>query len=342
MHYLLRRFNAVVTFSVCVVSLSLTTEFVSAQEPGRTILPGEVIYSFDTNTNGCNPDEWNFFGSPTTDFGADKTVEDGNGAFHSGDWTLQGGPFLGHGVGIGPFPPGQPLCPPTGSGTCDINLDLTQGTGITMRVRLELPPGDFPPATQGTAGVRMQFELVDSNGLSEFVCPAFGEAPSDPPGDTVAVVPWNVQDHPWVDRRFEPGDQEEWETVTIYFDQLDAGFDDGAVAGLDGILELDKISAIRVLWWPGDETQFINTLQFDDIRLIDDMPVLWGDTEGDGDIDLLSYAEFQICAGETELTEPCRHFDADTDGDIDADDLNNLSDCLLGPFANSDFFPWCY
>ncbi|MFQ5489119.1 MAG: hypothetical protein ACE5GE_00240 [Phycisphaerae bacterium] len=296
---------------------------------------GTVLFDFDINSNGCDPDNWNFFGTPTTDFGADPSgtgvvSEDGNGAFHTGDWLVPGGPFLGHGVGIGPFPPGQPLCGPQGSGIADINLDLSQGTGISMRVMLELPPGDFPPATQGTPGVRMQFQLIDSD-----------PPPAPDDGDTVAVVPADIPGKPWIDRRFQPNGLEQWETVTIHFAALDDGFDNDAVAGNDP-LNLADIKAIRMIWRPGPTSQNVNIIHFDEITLIGTPPVLWADKDSDNDVDLGDFRVLQNCFPGVPTDVGCASLDANRNAAFDDLDTANFNECLQGPGNNASFPSWCY
>ena len=240
------------------------------------ILPGEVIYDYTTNGYVCDPDDWNFFGPVTTDFGWDPGAEDGSGAFVAGDWTTSPGWGMGAGVGIGPFPPGQPLCGNRPHGIADADLDLSLGTGLTMRVRLELPPGDFPPATAGQPGVRLQFQLIDSDG-------------------TVAVLPGLVSTHPHVNRMYPPG--EDWQTVTMYFDGFDSANDDAAVSGGVAGLQLDDIKAMQIIWRPGETSAWANVLHWDEITLIDDNPRLWADSDYDNDVDLADFAWFQTCFG---------------------------------------------
>jgi hypothetical protein len=263
-----------------LVAAILPTTYVA----GAPVPAGTVIFDFDVNSNGCDPDNWNFFGTPTTDFGGDPDAQDGAGAVHAGNWLIPGGPFMGQGVGIGPFPPGQPLCGSAGSGIGDIALDLTAATAITMKVRLGLP--EDPPFPKGTAGVRMQFQLIDSNALLPI--------PND--GDTVAVVPADVPGRPWVDRRFEPGDVEAWETVTIPLAGLDFGFDVDAVAGTNG-LDLADIKAIRMIWRPGPDTTLVNRIQFDELTVIDEPIQQWADRDADSDVDLEDFRAVQACYG---------------------------------------------
>ncbi|MCB9850187.1 MAG: hypothetical protein H6817_05730 [Phycisphaerales bacterium] len=256
----------------------------AARSSAGPVAPGTVIFDFNINTNGCDPDNWNFFGTPTTDFGPDPDAQDGHGAYHSGNWLIPGGPFLGQGVGIGPFAPGQPLCGVNGSGIADIDLDLSLATALTIKVRLELP--EEPPFPAGTAGVRMQFQLIDSNALLT------GPEASD----TVAVLPGDVPGRPWVDRRIEPGDVQAWETFTIPLAGLDAGYDVDAVAG-DTPFDLSDIKAIRMIWRPGPDTTLVNVIHFDEITAIDDPVYPWGDSDHDADVDLADFGKVQECYG---------------------------------------------
>lgn len=330
----------------------------SAYAADTIFLPGETIYDFDTNidTNGlgCAPDNWNFFRNPTVDFGANTTGLDGHVAFQQAEWTecdffLFGCDFMGTGVGIGPFPPGQPLCPPTGSGIADAALDLSLGTGVTIDVSLELLDGNSPPLTRGTEGVRLQFQLIESNGLY---------IPTVMDDDPVTVTPRDVPNHPWVNRAPPistngPTPTNGFATYTFYFNGFDNGFDNDAVAstsnGLGGF-DFGNIRAVRLIWrrppgQNGGQSPVVNgnLISWDNITLIDSAPVLWGDDDLDGDVDLADAQFLQLCAdADLEANPACAVWDANFDGVIDEDDTANFGDCMLGAGATTDFFPWCY
>ena len=263
-----------------VVAGSLVLLAIVAGASAEVVTPGTILYDFDSNvtSNGyvCDPDNWNFFGAVTTDFGSDLDAQDGHGAFIAGNWTLAAGWGMGAGVGIGPFPAGQPLCGAREHGIGDINKDLSLGTGVTMLVKLRLPPGDFPPDTAGTPGVKLQFQLLDDDG-------------------TEAVIPGSVFGKPWVKRTYAP--VEAWEKVTFYLAGLDSSFDDAAVGGTIPGLDLNNIHAIRLIWRRGATSANSNVLHWDEIKLIDTPPVLWGDRDNDGDVDLKDFAMFQECLG---------------------------------------------
>jgi len=236
------------------------------------IAPGTIIYDFDTGTNSfvCDPDDWTFFGNPTTDFGSLTEVEDGHGVFHAGDWTLcdqflppSSCQFMGSIIGIERPCLGQPV------GIPDANLDLSLGTGLSVRVFLDLSNG-----IGGTEGARYSLELEDDDG-------------------TNAVVPGLVSSKPYVNRMHPLTD--EWETVTFHFAGLDTTIDDAAIAGTNG-LNLESINKVKLLWRRFG-AQDINVFLFDNITLVDSAPQLWADHDDDGDVDLANYAEFQRCFG---------------------------------------------
>jgi len=281
-------------------------------------LPGQVIYDFDVNTNSCYPDNWTFFGYPQTDFGLYHGAEDGYGAFQAVDWTecdLLGLPqciWAGSGVGLGPFAHSQ--CVP--GGIADANLDLSLGTGISVRMREDLSVG-----FGGTAGARLQVQLVDIDG-------------------TTAVLPRVILANPAVNRtRPVP---EAWTTVKFFFVGLDWAWDDAdAVAGNPTGLNLTHIKSIRFMWRRYG-AEGVNVFLFDEITLINDPPPLWADVEVDGEVGMADGAVFQQCFAENPLTTGCAGFDADLDGDIDLGDWQVLEDCLQGPDVTTDFFAWCY
>ena len=261
----------VVVLLVCVPRLA-----------AQPVPPDTILYDFSINTNGCDPDYWNFFGPPVDcgDFGPDEDAEDGHGAFVAGDWTeCSPGWGMAGGIGMGPIF-GQPKCGIEGGGTDDADLDLSLGTGISMRLRLELPPGDFPPATAGKPGVRLQFEMVDKDG-----------------DGTRAVIPGFITGKPWVNRMFPPNEDETWQTVTIYFAGLDWANDAAAVAGVTPGLDISDIQQIQMTFRPGDTSENANVLHWDELTLIDTPPRLWADADTDGDVDLSDVAAFQRCFG---------------------------------------------
>ena len=282
------------------------------------IAPGAVIYDFtDPNLNTCYPDDWTFFGYPQTDFGLDGDAEDGEGAFQAADWTgcdLSGLPqcaWVGSAIGIGVFT--HPHC--IAGGTDNANLDLSLGTGITIRVKnnLEVSFG-------GTIGARVTLEMVDADG-------------------TQAVTPRNVLQNPAVVRA--PMLSDDWETLTFWFDGLDSAFDnDSAISGAVPGLDLANITQIKLLWrrYDGDG---VNVFEFDQITLINDPPVSWADADLDGDVDCHDLAERQVCAGAL-VEGACATFDADDDGDIDGDDFAVWADVMIGPDVTTDFYPWAY
>ena len=96
-------------FSPSMCAAVLVLMLAAPPAPGYQPVPDEVIYDFTTNGFTCDPDNWNFFGPITTDFGWDPQAEDGSGAYQAGDWTLQSGWGMGTAIGVGPFS-GQPLC----------------------------------------------------------------------------------------------------------------------------------------------------------------------------------------------------------------------------------------
>lgn len=282
------------------------------------IPPGTVIYDFtDPNGNTCYPDDWTFFGHPQTDFGFDGDAEDGEGAFQAADWfgcELAGLPqcqWVGSAVGIGVFT--HPHCVP--GGVDDANLDLSLGTGITMRVKNNITVG-----FGGTLGARVTLELVDADG-------------------TQAVTPRNVLQNPAVLRA--PLLSDDWETLTFWFAGLDSAFDnDSAIAGAVPGLDLANITEVKLLWRRYDGND-VNVFEFDQITLIDDQPISWADADLDGDIDCYDLAERQVCAGAV-VEGACAAFDADDDDDIDGDDFAVWADVMLGPDVTTDFYPWAY
>ena len=281
------------------------------------IQPGTVIYDFETVNNSCYPDNWTFFGNPQTDFGLDGDAEDGAGAFQAVDWTvcdLIGGgqcQWAGSAVGIGLF--SHPHCTP--GGVADANLDLSLGTGLSIRMKLDtVSGGGFP-------GARLQVQLVDADG-------------------TAAVTPRAIVANPSVNRM--PLLTEEWTTVVFPFAGLDwANDNDDAVVGAVPGLNLAHIKEIKLLWRrsAGDGT---NVFRFDEITL-SDAPVLpWADRNADGDVDLDDYAVFQMCFGTQPLAEACGALDADDDGEVDLADWAVFEDCLQGPNYLVDYYAWCY
>lgn len=281
------------------------------------VFPGEVIYGFDAIVNSCYPDHWTFFGHPQTDFGFNEDAEDGAGAFQAVDWLgcdLQGQlqcQWAGSGVGLAVFT--HPHCDP--GGVDNANLDLSLGTGITIRVKNNIEVG-----FGGDLGARVTLEMVDGDG-------------------TQAVTPRNVLDNPAVNRA--PLLADDWETLTFYFAGLDSAFDnDSAVTGAVPGLDLANIKEIKLLWrrYDGDG---VNVFEFDEITLIDDVPVSWADADLDGDVDCHDLAVRQLCAGGL-VEGVCAPFDADDDDDIDGDDFSVWADTMIGPDVTTDFFPWAY
>jgi hypothetical protein len=59
----------------------------------------------------------------------------------------------------------------------------------------------------------------------------------------------------------------------------------------------------------------------------------FGDSDCDGDVDLLDYATLQRCFSGTgkPVSQECLLFDCDADTDVDFDDATSLGFCLLGP-----------
>ncbi len=299
---------------------------------GQLVNPGEVIFDMDTHVEFCDPDYWSFFGYPTVDFGSNGVdSEDGHAVFTSGNWTLcdaiygsSACQFLGAKHGAGRMCCGQPLCGGLGSGVRDADLDLSLGTGITMRIKMLLIDG-------GNPGARLQFQLADTNGLASSLDP-----------DTVAVLPRSVPTKPYINRSQPLSDDEEWHTYTIWFNGLDHSYDNSAVAGTDG-LDLTDINGIKLLFRRGLTSSGMNKIIFDEITLIDDVPVLWADHDGDSDVDLEDFSEFQRCFGADPLVDiECSSMDANYDAQIDIDDLANFTECLQGAGVTDGFFPWCY
>ncbi len=319
---------------------------------GDSVAPGTVIFDMDTNigfypgtdTRVCDPDYWSFFGYPTVDFGSNGVYsEDGHAIFTAGDWAwcdLTYGPaacqFLGAKHGGGVMCCGQPLCGGYGSGVRDANLDLSQGTGITLRVRLILPDQISKP------GVRLQFELTDTNGL--------GGSTIDP--DTTAVVPRSIPTKPFINRAPPLAEDGEWHTYTFWFVGLDSSFDASAIAGTDP-LDLTDINAFKTIWRRGENTAGDNVIVFDHFVLIEDAPVLWADADSDGDVDLDDFREFQRCFDVAPADDPtCTRMDANYDSTItdtipendviNIDDFQNFLECMQGPDVVSGFPAWCY
>lgn len=56
-----------------------------------------------------------------------------------------------------------------------------------------------------------------------------------------------------------------------------------------------------------------------------------GDADGDGDIDLVDFGEFQLCFQQSEMTMSCEVFDFDLDGDVDLVDFGSLQLMFSGP-----------
>jgi hypothetical protein len=305
-----------------VLSLLLVPSIASAQ---TQYLPGEVVYDFtdpnDPNFLACWPDDWNFFGISQTDFGRDPAAEDGSGAFQSADWDLCditygfgtiGCQWAGAAIGVGPFPP-RPGC--DAGGVSDANLDLSLGTGLSIRVKVDLTAG-----FGGTLGAGVQLQLVDFDG-------------------TTAVVPRNILMNPSV-TRVRPL-AEEWQTINFLFDGLDWAWDnDDAVAGAVPGLNLSRITQVKLIWRRGAATG-VNVFQFDTITLTDDPVELWADDDSDGDVDVANLAFLQRSFGGA-LSPSTERLDADFDGDIDTNDSDVFLDCLQGPDVTTDFFAWCY
>lgn len=59
-------------------------------------------------------------------------------------------------------------------------------------------------------------------------------------------------------------------------------------------------------------------------------PVRYPDLDVDGDVDLLDFAEFQVCSGGSGSGE-CTATDFDGDDDVDLTDFTTLEACLSGP-----------
>ncbi|MBN1513476.1 MAG: hypothetical protein JXB13_15780 [Phycisphaerae bacterium] len=303
---------------------------------GDPIEPG-IIFDFDTHTEYCDPDYWSFFGYPTTDFGSNGTSPDRQAVSTTGNWTtcdaqygFSNCQFLGSKHGGGRIL-NQPLCQPYGSGIEDADLNLSLGTGITMMVKLVLPEGDNPPASAGTPGVRLQFQLVDT------------DFPGNPGACTTAVLPGrNVLGRPYVNRMYPLSGEQEWETITIWFAGLDWSWDAAAIAGIDGF-DISDICSMKCIWRRGDTSSNRNTIIFDEITLIDDPPVLWADADLDQDVDLTDFAMLQECFG-ADLAEwtDCLNLDANRDGEIGEADYLNFNDCMLGSDVTTGFYPWCY
>ena len=281
-------------------------------------LPGEVIYSFDASTNGCYPDQWTFFGISQTDFGFYADAEDGGGAFQAVDWTtcdiyygpVNGCKWAGSAIGVGVF--NHPQCTP--GGVSDANLDLSLGTGLSIRLREDISAG-------GTTGARVQVQLVDADG-------------------TTAVSPRTIIAHPAVNRT-QPV-PEAWTTVNFFFAGLDwANDNDDADAGAVPGLDLSHIKEIKFLWRRYTAAG-INVFAFDEITLINAAPVLWADDTSNGTVDVADYAGLQECFGGAPPAVGCELLDADLDGDIDLGDAHVFNTCLQGPDVTSDFFSWCY
>jgi hypothetical protein len=308
----------------CIVTVStllLATVGVTpaaADETGRTqILPGQVIYNFDPNGNSCYPDNWTFFGYPQTDFGWDADAEDGGGAFQVADWTaceLAGYPqcqWVGSAIGVGPF--NHPQCVP--GGVSDANLDLSLGTGLSLRIKDNITAG-----LGGTLGARVQLQLVDIDG-------------------TTAVTPRVILANPPVNRM--PVLTDTWQTYVFYFNGLDwANDNDDAVAGNPPGLNLTHIKEIKLLWRRSTASG-ANSYEFDNITLLASAPVLWADDDSDGDVDLGDFAAFQRCVGSAPAGT-CAAKDANGDGVIDGSDWQVFKDCMLGPGVTSGFYAWAY
>jgi len=281
-----------------------------------TILPGTVIYDFNDYSNTCYPDGWTFFGYPQLDFGADDDAEDGHGAFQIAGWgwcDTMGYPrcdFVGSRVGGGMM--SHPHCVP--GGYDDINLDLSLGTGLSVRVKNDLNVG-----VGGTLGARLQLQITDIDG-------------------TNAVVTTWVVGKPWI-KRPQPV-LDDWATYKFFFKALDYAWDNGSSAiGTVPGLNLNHVRAIRFLW-RRETAGGTNAFRFDKVTLIDDPVVLWGDVNQDGDIDLADFAGVQQCFGS--YPAECQHFDADYDGDVDFNDFQTWRDGYRGPNVTEGFLPWCY
>ena len=319
---------------------------------GVPVTPGTIIFDMDTHTEYCDPDYWSFFGYPTTDFGSNGWLsEDGHAAFTTGNWAwcdlVYGAPwkcrFLGSKHGAGRMCCGQPLCGGLGSGVRDADLDVSQGTGFTVRVLLYMPdPVNDKP------GVRYQFELVDSNG-HKVAPPGENEIPEL---DTRACVPNRIEDRPWVNRAPPLADDGQWHTYTFWIIGLDDFYSGSSVPG-DNPLLLPAICGIYGIYRRGETSAGRNTVVFDEMTLIDDPPVLWADADADGDVDLRDFAEFQRCFNaDPEVDTACARMDANYDSVIpdgipennvvNLDDYLNFNDCHLGPEVTSGFYPWCY
>lgn len=284
---------------------------------GQTTIPaGAIIYDFDDDSNTCYPDGWGFFGYAQTDFGASALVEDGKGAFQSVDWTgcdLAGYPsctFTGSKVGGGTMH--HPHC--LEGGYADINLDLSLGTGLSVRAY-----NDITSHGGGTLGVRLQFQVVDSDG-------------------TTAVASTWIVGKPWINRSLPV--TEEWVTYKCFFKGLDYSFDNGssAIGTVPGI-NLNHITSIKLLWRRNTALGH-NVFRFDEITLIDDPVVKWGDADSDGDMDFADFAQLQQCYGAVQPI--CTQYDANRDGVVDVNDAQTWNDGFKGPDSAEGFFPWCY
>jgi hypothetical protein len=283
-----------------LLALGLAIAAWSPAWAGPPLPPGTVIFDFSTRTDQCDPDFWNFYGQPTTDFGPDTSAEDGHGAFQAGNWTscdLAYGEsacqFMGTKNGGG-IMYNQPLCDGD-AGIDDADLDLSQGTGISVRVKLTLPNGDNPPTTKGTPGVRLQFQLDDDDAIT-----------STNLNRTRGTIPGRMPTaRNYVNRMWLLNGDEEWETVKIPFAGLDWSYDGAAIAGTNG-LQLNDIRSFRFTWRRGPSSALVddpassnrNTLRFDEITLINDPPQLWADHDGDHDVDLADFGFFEECYGE--------------------------------------------
>lgn len=285
--------------------------------------PGTIIYDFEAIPNTCYPDDWTFFGISQTDFGLDLDAEDGFGAFQAAGWDicdLNNGPgvpgcqWAGSAIGVGPFNHIQ--CTP--GGVSDANLDLSLGTGFTIRIKNLLTQG-----LGGTLGARAQLQMTDADG-------------------TNAVLTRSALTNPAVNRAQPVIDL--WQTYTFFFKGLDSSFDnDDAVSGTVPGLDLTHITTIKIIW-RRESASGTNVFEFDEITLINTPPILWPDRDGDGDVDMADYAEHQTCFTQG-LVPPCDELDADYNGLLDMDDFEVWKDGMQGPDvtdAVAPFFPWCY
>ena len=285
--------------------------------PRTAIPPGTIVFDFPPGGNSCYPQDWTFFGYPQTDFGFDADAEDGGGAFQAVDWTecdVFGYPqcqWTGSAIGVGVF--NHPQCTP--GGVSDANLDFSLGTGLTIRIKNNLAAG-----VGGTAGARLQVQLVDNDG-------------------TAAVTPRVILQNPSVNRMPKLADT--WQTYTFYFDGLDWAYDnDDAVAGNPPGLNLSHIKEIKLLWRRSGASD-INVFEFDKITLINTPPQPWADRDADRDVDIRDLAGFQACFGAA-VAQPCARMDANGDGAINASDWSVWKDCMLGPDTTTGFYAWAY